>query len=214
MAQVALAAFCEGVAGASQKRFSWATVKLYYCAFQVLRARLLLGNQIVFYRGRTPHSIRTSAGQTARRRKGNTHSAVFTIFGEMFPANDLFNQDIDGEKPLRWLESRRNECSYGLAPIPDPEVPAEYGLFVKNPRAALQQFMKVDSLAFDSDSAIIALPMKLLMELSALVSMSFGNRIVRVDKHFLDILAAQRLVVPGFYDGLGCFDFAGYQSEG
>ena len=208
IAQVAFATLCEGIAGASQNRFSWATVKLYYCAFHSLRARLLLSEQIVFYRGRTPYSILSLPGQTARRRSGNTHSAVFTIFSEMFPQNDLFVQEIEGMPPLRWLESKRNECSYALAPLPDPAVPAEFDLFLRSRRSALQQFIYDDSLAFDSDTAIIALPIWLLSELSTLIAIKFGDRSIPIHKHFSDILASQRLWIRDLSTELRCFDFA------
>ena len=208
IAQVAFATLCEGIAGAAQNRFTWATVKLYYSAFHALRARLLLNDQIVFYRGRTPFSIRSLPGATAQKRAGNTHSAVFLIFKEMFPYNDLFIQEIEGGSPLRWLEAKRNECSYGIAPLPDPMAPDEYKMFLNNPRRALQQFISDATWAFDSDSAIIALPILLLTELSSLITLRFGNHIIPIHKHYLDIVGSQKLLIPDFFSELQCFTFA------
>ena len=207
LVQASFATLCEAIAGASQQRFLWATVKAYYCVFLSLRARLLIGNQVVFYLGRSPYSIQTIPGSEAKRRKGNTHEVVFKVFGEIAPSNSLFSQEIAGKKPLDWLIEKRNYCNYRAAPIEDPIVPERFTVFERSPRSALQQFFVDSSLAFDEDSAILAMPIQLLIELSQLVSLRLGCGNIPVSRHFSDILAARKLFIPEIRNEITCIEF-------
>lgn len=209
LAQVAWVCLCEGLSDANRRRYTWATVKLYYAAFQALRARLLYTNNVVFYRHTTPYSINAAPGQSFRKRSGNTHSAVFRLFRELFPSNPLFAQPIAGRDALEWIEDFRNMASYGAAPIVDPEPPRAFLLFSAKPRAFLLQCLDRDSgAAFDEDSALVALPFFLLLSLDDILAGGAAAEKVKIDKFFVDILAAETLFLPDFKSKFSAFSFS------
>lgn len=208
LAQVAWVSLSEGISDAKKGRYTWSTVKLYYSAFQAIRARLLYSGTIVFYRHTTPYSLKASPGDIIRKRSGNTHTAVFRIFRESFPSNPVLAQPINGMDALQWIENFRNAASYSKAPITDPEPPREFELFEKKPRAFIARCIDRHSgAAFEPESALIALPFYLVMALDEVMSGGGPESTVTIEKFFVDILANEDLFLAEYRTGLQAYRF-------
>lgn len=208
VSQVAVASLFEGVSGAATGRYTWAKVKLYYSAFYAVRAMLMLHGFSIFYLGRSPFSLKAQAGLTVEKRSGNSHTVAIEMFTDQFPANPVVTQTIDTSSPLEWLEEQRNVASYRSAPLLDPQTPKEFVRFADRPRAHLQAYLGLDGalLAFDSDHAMIALPIQLILELSGL--MSARSMSVDISQHFIGLLSSQDCYVPDLKKELVAFSFS------
>jgi hypothetical protein len=162
----AILSFGEGVSGLGKDRFSWATVKFYYTVYYALRATLCSQRVALFYLGRTPCSIRASAGSVARKEKDNTHKAVIALFKSACPSSLLLTQPIGTEDALEWMIARREEANYTIARFGDPVPPAHFRLHSRlSVRRFLAQYMADNRhlYTFDPDHAMIAFPLQVIL---------------------------------------------------
>lgn len=187
LAQAAVATLAEATLALQEQRFTWATVKLYYCCFYSLRALLFFESICVFYRDKSPYSITCRGGEVFVRRKGNSHLVVFSAFRHTFPNDILLSQPITGLDPLDWLEDLRNRANYTMAPIPDPDVPAHMLAPSRRLRQYFSTYIADDSYlyAFQPEHAALAFPIAAIKRLDA--ELKRRGRVVEVSAHFRNI---------------------------
>jgi hypothetical protein len=148
--------------------FTWATVKLYYSTFYMLRSLLALSGRVLLYDGSKPRTLTSRAGDVPIALGGNsrgTHQAVITYFTRSFPSSPLLSQDIVGESPFKWLMLRREDANYAAGRFDDPRCPPHFSTIVHfGVRRAASEYITDTSYlyAFDPDHAIIALPIEVL----------------------------------------------------
>jgi hypothetical protein len=148
--------------------FTWATVKLYYSVFYMLRSLLALSGKVLLYDGTKPKTLTIRAGETPAVLGGSvrgSHQAVIQYFSRSFPASPLLSQDIVGEFPFKWLMLRREEANYGAGRFVDPICPAHFLAITRfGVRRATSEYINDGSYlyAFDPDHAILALPIEVL----------------------------------------------------
>jgi hypothetical protein len=209
LAQASIASLFEGVQGAVNNRFTWATVKLYYSCFYAVRARLLLKGASIFYIGRSPHFLKSVAGCTVERRSGNSHSVVIEEFARSMAGDVTLSQEISQQSPLEWLEEKRNIASYKIAPFPDPEVSVHFTRFSGASRKHVAAYLSDETLlyAFDPDHAVIAFPLLMIRKLSEDLQASGASKCV-VRSHFRDILTSSKCYVPPFESVLLAYQFS------
>lgn len=195
-AQLALVTLFEAICGVADKRYIWATTKLYYSTFYSIRARLLLRDCSVFYIGHSPHSLVAKPGQTVERLKGNSHVATFDIFRKQFQSDVLLSQPIDAIDPFMWLQERRNTVSYTVAPSTDPSASAELMKIHGKVRQHVQAYYNDRKFiyAFDKDHALVAFPIEAIKAVDAELSRKGIN--VTIDKHFVDMVSGASCFVP------------------
>lgn len=210
LAQVAIATLFEGLNGVKHSRFTWSKIKLYYATFYAIRSMLMIRGVSIFYMGSSPHSLKSFRGETAKSRKGNTHSAAHVIFKEEFPSHILLSQEIGGIDPLEWIENKRNDASYRFAPMIDPETPDEFRFVVNRFRATISAYLKDPDLlyAFDADHAMIAFPILTITELSKYIEHNLKDTQCVIDKHFVDILTNSDCNIADFRRNLPIYNFA------
>ncbi|WP_299937533.1 hypothetical protein [uncultured Nitratireductor sp.] len=167
VAQTAYASIADAVLAISGKRFTWATIKLYYVAFYSVKALLMLDGVSIFYRGRTPYMIRARAGELFKKKSGNSHSVAFKEFRSSYNSDVLLSQPIAGVDPLEWIENLRNAASYNTAPFPDPQVPAHFVQQDARLRLHVSSYLTetVPVYPFQEDHALLAYPILSLRRL-------------------------------------------------
>jgi hypothetical protein len=148
--------------------FTWATVKLYYSTFYLLRSLLALSGHALLYEGTKPRTLTCRAGDVPEpiSAKG-THQAVIAYFGKTFPRSPLLSQDIGTDPPFQWLMHRREEANYNIGRFVDPQCPAHFAAIVRlGVRRSTAEYVADSTYlyAFDPAHAILALPIEALKQ--------------------------------------------------
>lgn len=150
--------------------FTWATVKLYYSSFYLLRSLLALSGRVLTYDGTKPRILTCRAGEQPAALGGSirgTHQAVIAYFSKVFPNSPLLSQDIANETPFKWLMHRREEANYGVGRFVDPQCPSHFSTIVRfGVRRSTADYIadKTYLYAFDPDHAMLALPIEALKQ--------------------------------------------------
>ena len=155
----------DAIRGIRQNLFTWATVKLYYATFYSCRALLALDDICIFYVGRKPFSIEARAGNSPRRKQGQTHKVVLDEFVSQRVVSQLISQPIGYDDPLDWLMAKRENANYRLAKFEEPNIPDHFQKIVTlGVRQALTAYLQDSSniYLFDVDHAIVAYPITTL----------------------------------------------------
>lgn len=158
----------EALHAADRSLFTWATVKLYYSVFYMLRSSLALSGRVLAYNGTKPRTLLCQAGELPNSLTGNTkgtHQSVITYFSNCFPTSTLLSQDILGVSPFKWLMQRREDANYGAARFGDPNCPQHFIKITQlGVRRATSEYINDESylFAFDPEHAVIALPIEVL----------------------------------------------------
>lgn len=190
VAQTAYASIADAVLAISGKRFTWATIKLYYAAFYSLKALLMLDGVSIFYRVHSPYMIRARAGELFKKKSGNSHSVAFQEFRSSYRSDVLLSQPIAGVDPLEWIENLRNAASYNTAPFPDPQVPPHFVQHDARLRLYLSTYLTetVPVFPFQEDHAILAYPILSLMRLDQ--ELQRQGKTVPIAAHYRAIFTA------------------------
>jgi hypothetical protein len=149
--------------------FTWATVKLYYSGFYLLRSLLALSGRVLLYDGTKPRTLTCKPGE-APVPLGNvrgTHKAVIAYFTKAFPNSPLLSQVIASEQPFDWLMLRREESNYAAGRFGDPQCPAHFSIIMRfGVRRSIAEYIadKTYLYAFDPDHAILSLPIEALKQ--------------------------------------------------
>lgn len=162
----------EALQGIERSLFTWATVKLYYSAFYLLRSLLALSGRALAYNGTKPRTLSCRAGEVSISLGAvrGTHQTVIEYFTRSFPGSPLLSQEIVNEAPFKWLMLQREEANYSEARFGDPRCPTLFETIVRSGvrrTTAVYVSDKTYLYAFDPDHAILALPIEALKQVVA-----------------------------------------------
>lgn len=162
----------DALQGIDRSLYSWATVKLYYSCFYLLRSLLALSGRVLLYDVTKPRTLICRPGEAPISLGGarGTHQAVVTYFAKSFPNSSLLSQDILGEAPFNWLMHQREEANYAAGRFGDPQCPTNFLSIVRSGvrRSTAEYISDTTYLyAFDPDHAILALPLETLKQVLA-----------------------------------------------
>jgi uncharacterized protein (UPF0332 family) len=164
--QAALVSLIDGLRSISSGFYSWSTVKLYYCTFYALRARLAVSGECIFYDQSKPRYIDVSPGCLAKKLAGNTHKCVLDRFSLSHPNDFFLSQDIASRRPLDWLMERREEVNYKMSRFSEPGAPEHFKFAeTTDVRRMLGSYQLDDVYIFDPDHAVVAFPFRLMLDL-------------------------------------------------
>lgn len=149
--------------------FTWATVKLYYSSFYLLRGLLALSGRALTYERKKPWTLTCRPGHAPApiTTRGGTHQAVISYFERTFPRSPLLAQDIGTDPPFRWLMHRREEANYNVGRFVDPQCPAHFRAIVRaGVRRSTSEYIADSTFlyAFDPAHAMLALPIEALKQ--------------------------------------------------
>jgi hypothetical protein len=130
-----------------------------------LRSLLALDGICIFYVNTKAFAIQAQAGQSPRKRNGQTHKIVLEEFKNQNPGHLLLSQTIEYKDPLNWLMEKREHANYKIAKFCEPHIPSHFIKIVSNGlRLAIKDYLN-DSLnlyLFDPDHAMLAYPLRVI----------------------------------------------------
>lgn len=183
----AIISYAEAIKGIESGFYSWATVKLYYCAFYSLRSILSVDGFCIFYIGTKGHSIKVRQGEFPVKANGTTHKLVMSLFKKNNISSPFVTQEIDMEEPFEWLMSQREQANYKNGRFTEPGMPIIFSKSSVGLKVLLENYI-LDShktYCFDSDHAILALPLEIIKEASNKLFSNTTFRLNQSDVKFL-----------------------------
>ncbi|MEX5491903.1 hypothetical protein ABFV51_01750 [Pseudomonas asgharzadehiana] len=177
----------DAVQALERTMYTWATVKLYYALFYLLRNILAERGIVLFYDGTKPFSWSCKAGQMPVKRDGPTHKVVLKTFREVCPNSILISQPIGSSDALSWMMRLREEANYTNAKFTEPLPPSHFlKVSEQGIRRTISAYSKDDSFlyAFDPEHAILALPIEALKEALSFLSAK-GEEIAEDERRYL-----------------------------
>ena len=165
-----LVTFVSGVDSIKSNHYSWAAVKLYYSIFYTLRSWLAVNGRCLFYFEQSPFLLVSNALESPNRKNGPSHKILLTEFQNVFPSNYFSTGQIGLVSAFEWIKSKREEVNYRTERFNDPAIPYYFsGLRKQSVRRLLEEYVNNKSYQweFDPDHALLAMPLKLIMELKA-----------------------------------------------
>ena len=158
----------DAVQAIDRALYSWATVKLYYSSFYILRSLLAFSGRALMYEGNKPRILTCLGGEVpAPIAAKGTHQAVISYFAKSFPRSPLLSQDIGTDRPFQWLMYRREEANYNNGRFIDPHCPEHFKAVVQaGVRRSTSEYVddRTFLYAFDPSHAMLALPIEALKQ--------------------------------------------------
>ncbi|MBF4187968.1 hypothetical protein I1S38_20135 [Serratia ureilytica] len=182
-----LISYAEAVKGIESGLFSWATVKLYYCAFYSLRSILSIDGFCVFYVGTKGYSVKARQGEFPVKAAGTTHKLVMSLFKRHNSSSPFVTQEIDMIEPFEWLISKREQANYKNGRFTEPEIPVIFNKSSFGLQVLMKEYIldKEHKYCFDSDHAVLALPLEIIKEASVKLLSSTNFRLNQNDVKYL-----------------------------
>ena len=117
--------FSEGIDAVFQKRFSWATIKLYYAVYYLIRATLA-SKEIAILRCRSMFRLVARAGEkpygSTNRKYNTTHEGTINHYRDMFNFSDrLLSNKIEDNDAYEWLMNAREIVNYRSVSFSEPD---------------------------------------------------------------------------------------------
>jgi len=165
--QKACVSITDALDGIGRGMICWAAVKLYYATFYLARCRLLRIGECHLYIDRTPYCLNSQAGATIQKGKGTSHEFAFTRFIARFGGATSLSQTINGDPPLTWLKSVREEIQYTSPRFSDGGICTFLPRITQaNATEVIRAYLGRDQLvlAFDPDHAVVAFPLLFFCE--------------------------------------------------
>lgn len=171
----AIISFSEGIDSIYSKRFSWATVKLYYSVFYLLRTSMACNN-VALLRNRKMYRLRLKKGEkpygTGNKKYNSTHSGTIAHYKDIFSGSDmLLTNKIDDIDAYQWMENARDIVNYRDISFRDPEcleIWTKYNESLDSGKLDIL-FNKIQcdisySFCFQEEYAVVAIPIKRLQQ--------------------------------------------------
>jgi hypothetical protein len=143
--------------------YSWATVKLYYSNYYLLRGLLALSKLCILYNGTKPFILKALPAETikkpSRRNASTTHGIVIECAKNNIDSLVTASQNIATQHPLDWIKERREESNYKHSKFPEPIAPPHLKTLEKyRVRRLVNDYLadKTMIYTFDPDHAMIA----------------------------------------------------------
>lgn len=163
-----LLSLIEALSNIKNGLYSWATVKLYYSTYYLLRCSLTSKEVAVVRHKRELFYIRCNENEKFKQPSMNQdHQAIIDISVKLFAEDDKLQSNlINDENSYEWLKDRREAVNYKSREFLEPVCPAfftEISENIKNSGIELLVKRIIEDayiLTFQEEYAIIAIPLK------------------------------------------------------
>jgi len=161
----------DGMNSLIERKYSWATVKLYYGIYYLLRATLGLNKYSILYNGEY-YSLKNEKFEKPKeiKNKRNTHNATIYFFINHFKTYDyLLSNEINGKNTYIWMMEAREITNYRSCSFMEPMFHDFWEKIDKNNnKEGLQDIIEniynqPDLFCFQEEYAIVAIPIKRLL---------------------------------------------------
>lgn len=194
----AVISFSEGIDSIFNKRFSWATVKLYYSVYYLLRASLCCYNYALL-RNRRMYRLKIAVGEspysTCNKKYNTTHEGTISHYKDVCSGSDvLLTNHIGDMDAYEWMEYVRNVVNYLDVSFREPACLDFWDIYKTavndNTLSSLLNMLENDTnniYCFQEDYAVVAIPIKRMkltiddLNRRGLLSLIDSSRIAYVD---------------------------------
>lgn len=166
--------FAEGIDAAFQKRFSWATIELYYSLYYLIRSSMA-SKGIAILRCKSMYRLFARMGEkpysTGNRIYNTTHEGTINHYKDLFGVSDrLLSNNIEDQDVYEWMMNAREIVNYRSAAFSEPECLEIWESFSKSIDEG--EFTKILKLlesdpyimCFQEEYAVTAIPVKRLQQ--------------------------------------------------
>lgn len=171
----AIVSFSEGIDALYARRFSWATVKLYYSIYYLLRTSMA-SNGYALLRNKSMYRLKIAVGEkpfnTNGKRYNSTHAGTINHYKDIFNGTDfLLTNKIDDIDVYQWMENIRDIVNYREACFDDPDCLSVWQVF-KNAldmgslSELINRILNDEQYVycFQEDYAVLAIPIKRMQQ--------------------------------------------------
>lgn len=162
--------FSEGIDAVFQKRFSWATIKLYYSIYYLIRASLA-SKDIAVLRCKSMFRLVARAGEkpygTGNKKYNTTHEGTINHYRDIFNMSDrLLSNKIDDYDAYEWMMNIREIVNYRSASFSEPDCLDIWDYFLhcidEGTLSVALESLENDSyvMCFQEEYAVVAIPIK------------------------------------------------------
>lgn len=167
----AVISFSEGIDSIYLNRLSWATVKLYYSVYYLLRTSMAT-KKFALLRNQSMYRLKIKQGEhpfnTGNKKYNSTHSGTISHYRDVCNGIDvLLTNTIEGLDAYEWMEQARDIVNYVDASFRDPEslnIWDKYRESLSNGNlSSLLNAIQNDTeymYCFQEDYAVVAIPIK------------------------------------------------------
>lgn len=171
----AVISFSEGIDAIYLKRYSWATVKLYYSIFYLLRT-FMASNGYALLRNYSMYRLKVAAGEkpygTGNKKYNSTHGGTMSHYKDVFSGTDtLLTNTIDDTDVYQWMEDARDIVNYRAVSFEDPDcldVWCKYKEALESNKLSdlLEQLINDTQYiyCFQEEYAVVAIPIKRMQQ--------------------------------------------------
>ena len=149
--------------------YSWATVKIYYSIFYLLKCTLA-ANGIAIIRQKSLFYLIANEGESpitkGNKKYNSDHSGTINYFIDLFTSDLLLSQQIDSTNSYDWMMNRREQINYRERQFNEPNHSFFWNYLVAEKRnGKMEKLIRdyiVDSfvLCFQEEHAVLAIPIK------------------------------------------------------
>ena len=194
----ALTSLFEAISSASNGRYSWATVKLYYSVYYLLQVEMLVRGSVLI-RASGLYRMILKPGQTFYHNKNrefnSDHSGTILHFMQLFKTSDpLCSNNINSKDAYLWLLEQRERVNYKERSFNEPSYPDFWdgpfslGLSSDKIESTLQTYINDTYLAyaFQDNHAVLSIPIqRLIHTIKTLSNYGYKNILPSDKKEFL-----------------------------
>lgn len=166
--------FAEGIDSIFQKRFSWATVKLYYSIYYLIRASLAV-NDFAMLRCGSMFRLKIAVGQTpfgtGNRKYNTTHEGTISHYKDVFSYSDLLLANkIDDVDVYEWMMNVREIVNYRSNAFLEPDCLSVWDFFSScvDDNSLVDELKKLENdnyiRCFQEEFAVVAIPIKRMQQ--------------------------------------------------
>ena len=166
--------FSEGIDSVFQKRFSWATVKLYYSIYYLLRASFA-AKGITILRCTSMYRLKIKTGEkpyaTGNRKYNTNHEGTINHYKDMYSFSDrLLSNKIDDIDVYEWMMRAREIVNYRSVSFLEPSCLDIWEFYSNciddNSLAEELENLEADDYirCFQEEFAVVAIPIKRLQQ--------------------------------------------------
>lgn len=166
-----LLSLSEGINSIYKSLYSWATVKLYYSVYYLLRASFAIKGYAIV-RNKSLYVLKAQSGEKpfkkGHKKYSTTHQGTINYYKDLFETTDLLQSNlIDGDNSYLWLMDRREQINYRERSFHDPGC-SDFWITIDNYAKSkkivelLKEYFHDPKFVycFQEDHACLALPIK------------------------------------------------------
>ncbi|WP_346065181.1 hypothetical protein [Lacrimispora amygdalina] len=167
--------FAEGIDSIYQHRYSWATVKLYYSIFYLIRASMAC-KDIGLLRNKSMYRIKLLEGEkpygSDKRNYNSSHEGTINHYKDIFASSDkLLTNKIEDIDAYAWMQNVREIVNYREVSFLEPNHLSVWNIFAQSvDDGSINQLLQIIeededyTYCFQEEYAIVGIPIKRMLQ--------------------------------------------------